>query len=253
MKRNKEIFPDWFAKGLYTAITIGGLILFTWGYVRWLEHSDTFTVNRIEVDGNEMLSSDELAEEGGVTPDMNIWTVDLAGVTRQLKEHVFVSEVYIQREFPNRIKVSVEEKKPVALLNYQSKLYCLDPEGLVLPSVPNKAYDLPVISGAFQGTLSLGQYVSGSTIGKGLQFVNTVLSDRPELYKILSEINIYRKGLKVYLSQSGIPVTIGDEYYQMKIRSLDAVLRDLVSNNSLKQVKYINLQYRGQVVVGMRT
>ena len=254
MKQQNQIFPEWFAKCLKVAFAFGCLALFLRFYIIWIQNSDTFRVQKIEVEGNELIPAEELATDGGVERNINIWSLDLVDVTQQMKEHVYVSDVHIQRKLPNEIKVEVEEKNPVALLNYKGKLYCLDPEGLVLPSAPNKVYDLPVISGKFQGSVNLGQYVSGSSIGEGLRFINTILADRSELYTHISEVNIREeKGLQIYLSHTGIPVSVGYQHYKLKIRSLEAVLRDLTAENDLKRVKYINLQYRGQVVVGMRT
>lgn len=254
MSQQNQIFPDWFAGCLKIALSLGCLALFLRFYISWITHADTFRIGTIEVVGNDLISSDDITSETGVQSDMSIWSVDLVDMTRQMKEHVYVSNVMIQRKLPDKVQIVIEEKSPVALLNYHGKLYCLDPEGLVLPSAPNKVYDLPVISGQFQGTLDLGQCVSGSSIGEGLRFINTLLAEDSELYAHISEVNISQTdGLQIYLSHSGIPVFVGYHQYKMKIRSLEAVLRDLTLENDLKQVRYINLQYRGQVVVGMRT
>ena len=222
-------------------------------YKVWIERSDTFHVRKVEIEGNDLLSNEEMLRLGGLSPKSSIWGMDLMAAEDAIGKHAFIKSVCVHRLLPDVIRVRVEEKSPVALLNFRGMFYCIDWEGVVLPSKPGKLYDLPILSGDLRGAVSIGQRVGGKAVDEGLLFLTAMMKDRPELYSRISEIVLGRpEGLVLYTSQSGIPVWIGDGGYTWKVRCLEAILDELVHKGEFSQIRYIDLRFRGQVVVGMR-
>ncbi len=253
----KERYDAWFFRRLFTFtgyLILGFIILIIIAqYKKWLLESNSFQIRKVEIVGNELFTDEELFEMGLIDPTNSIWKIDLTGAHNNIGSHVFIEDFHIDRVFPNVLRINVKEKTPVALLNVDGKLYCLDREGLVLPSKPGKLYDLPVISGDFRGTVAVGRMVSGKMVYQGLDFLNYILNDRPGLFSSISEVVMGKpEGIVLITSKAGVPVWLGQDGYFIKVRYLEAILNELNVKNELSQVKYIDLRFNNQIIVGMR-
>lgn len=227
-----------------------GLILI--GYRNWLGASDTFQIRKIEISGNEILTDDEILNLAGIESDKRIWDVSLSVSESGIRNNPFVADAEIRRDFPDILKIHITEKRALALLKYNKKFYAIDDSGLVLPSKPGRLYDMPVISGNIRETLRVGKKIHQTDVTTGLGFLKTIVSDSPNLYKEISEVlPDPEKGLVLYTSQKSIPVYMGETNLIPKIRCLDAVLSDL--GNQLSDIRYIDLRFQGQVILGKRT
>jgi len=222
-------------------------------YRVWLEKSETFCIRKIELHGLELLSEADIFQLCGLVPRSSIWEVNLEEISERIASNAFVEKIRVDRRLPDILRIRVEEKRPVALLNFQGNFFSVDREGLVLPSKPGKLYDLPVLSGAFRGAVRVGGQVTGRFVQQGLCFLILILEDRPELYNRISEIVVGRpEGLTLYTSRGGVPIWVGEGGYGWKIRYLEAILDEVVRGRKFSQIRYIDLRFVGQIVVGMR-
>lgn len=224
------------------------------GYRSWLLESETFLIRRIDTTGNDILGDEELHRIAGFDRLKRVWDVDLNAAEKNLRQHPFIADVKIDRSLPDVIRMVMQEKQAVALLNFEENLYCVDWDGLVLPSKPGKLYDLPVLSGHFKGGIHVGSRADSDWVREGLSFLKIVVQDRPSLYGQISEVVIDKpEGLVVYTKISGIPVRIGEGDLARKIRYLEAILTELSREGDFLQIRYIDLRFNRQVIVGMRT
>jgi cell division protein FtsQ len=220
-------------------------------YKAWIHESPIFEVSEILVHGNDYLSREELLEYAGLTTGMCIWDVNLRAADSLLRNHPYLDEVRLTRSLPRILRLEVREKEPVALLNFEGNLYCLDSRGLVLPSRPGRLYDLPVLSGPLEGAIRQGSRAESPWVMEGLDLLQLILSDRPGLYNQISEMLLGGKDLVLTTHHRGVPVYLG-KGTRWKIRNLQAIL-DKLSNQEWQQVQYIDLRFEGQVVLGMRS
>jgi cell division protein FtsQ len=222
-------------------------------YKIWLHESESFKIRKVKIQGTELLSEKKLFELSGINPNGSIWKIDLKKSEKAIEENPFVENVFIKRQFPDILDINLEEKRPIALLNFKEKFYCLDAKGMILPSKPGKLYDLPIIAGKFKGVVTVGREVRGNQIHMGLDLLKLVLQEQPQLYTEISEIVVGKsEGLILYTKEGGVPVRLGDVYNKIKIRYLEAILCELVKKRRISMIKYIDLRFDGQVVLGMR-
>jgi cell division protein FtsQ len=222
-------------------------------YIQWMKNSDVFSIKNIHVVGNDLLSREEILSLGNIREKHSIWQVDLIEIQTRLENHAFLEKVQVERHYPNTIRISVQEKRPVALLNCEGIFYCIDTEAMVLPSKPGKLYNLPVISGDFKGGVSMGHKAGGKCVQQGLSFITILQNIRPELYGHISEVVVGKsEGLMVYTTKNAIPVWLGEDEYARKLIYLEAILGKLAREREIASVRYIDLRFEGQVVVGMR-
>jgi len=228
-------------------------ILFCRTYMRWLKTSHTFQIQRIEIEGNDLLSDSRIRSIGNINERSSVWQIDMEKAEQMIESVGYVKNVVVKRRLPDVIQIQITEKEPVALLRYQRNLFCLDSEGQVLPSEPGKMYDLPVLSGNFKGDIEIGQKIGGYWVPRGLAILRGIRYDRPHLFSEISEMILGdNQGILIYLCRLGIPVYVGDDFTWWKIRCFDAILQELIREKELNITKYIDLRYRGQVFVGRR-
>lgn len=233
-------------------ITIGYFVLK--GYHSWLTQSDAFQMRKIEITGNDFISDEEIIELAEMNGKTDLWEIDLVNVEKKIRENRLVEDVYIHRRIPDILEIHIQEKQALALLKVDDQLFAIDPAGFILPSKPGKMYNMPVLSGAFTGPVRVGSDIHATPVVHGLVFLKQVLQDRPELYNEISEVVAGAEAsLNVYLSENGVPVYFGSTDYALKIRSLEALIREPGYARNLKQVRYVDLRYRGQVILGVRT
>jgi cell division protein FtsQ len=242
-------------KLFYIFVLVGFTVLFLSvvlpRYRRWMEGGGSFRILKIEVDGNDLVSEKEILKLSKIRKNHRIWDVDVEAAEKRIASNPFVGRVSVFRRHPDAVQILIEEKKPVALLKSDGKFYTLDRQLTLLPAIPGKCYTLPILSCSIGGKPEYGKKIQSKPVQEGMTFLLSMLADRPELYPQISEINPdARDGLVLYTTKGGVPVKIGSDGYDWKIRYIEAVLAEMETNPSLIKAAYIDLRFEGQVFVG---
>jgi len=219
-------------------------------YARWMESGDCFRIEKIEVEGNDLVSRKEILRLARIRKHDAIWRVDLKAAEDRIRTNPWIKGVSVFRRHPDAVRILIEEKRPVALLKSEGHFYALDRELTLLPANPGKCYTLPILSFPAGGSPQYGKAVTNKAAREGMAFLLFLLKDRPDLYPKISEIGPGPDGLVLYTGRGGIPVRIGRGGYEWKIRYLEAILAEMETNPSLTNAEYIDLRYEGQVFVG---
>jgi hypothetical protein len=109
------------------------------GVVVWLLYSPYFLIREVKVDGGARVSAAWMEANLAPLVGRHVLAVSLDGVRRRLSAHPWVASVELRRELPDRLRVSVVERQPVALVADKDALQFLDGEGLVIAPVPPAA------------------------------------------------------------------------------------------------------------------
>ncbi|MCK5148228.1 cell division protein FtsQ/DivIB [bacterium] len=254
VKRRKIRFETILRHFFQTVIVMAMTGIFVTAYINWMNSDNTFQLSELIIDGIDYFQEEEIVDQGGIKDLVNIRNLSLESVQAKLETNPFLEQVDIHKTFPGKLHLKIIEKKPIALLNVQGALLCLDRDGLVLPTRPGRLYHLPVISGKFECEIEAGVHAGGDAVIEGLNFIRTILSDRPDIYENISEIVVgHDKGMLLYTNKLGIPVWFGKGEMQEKVRYFEAIYQELTTNHQFKQVKYIDLRYTNQVILGMRS
>src|SRR6185503_769914 len=86
------------------------------GVVVWLLYSPYFLIREVKVDGGARVSAAWMQENLQPLVGRHVLAVSLDAVRRRLSAHPWVASVELRRELPDRLRVSVVERQPVALL-----------------------------------------------------------------------------------------------------------------------------------------
>jgi len=107
------------------------------GVVVWLLYSPYFLIREVKVDGGARVSAAWMQENLQPLVGRHVLAVSLDGVRRRLSTHPWVASVELRRELPDRLRVSVVERQPVALLAGEDGLAFLDGDGLAIAPLPS--------------------------------------------------------------------------------------------------------------------
>ncbi len=112
---------------------------------RWLLTSPVFRVERVVVSGNRFLTPCEVVSLAGIVPGTPLISVRPSKSESRLLSHPRIQKADVRYEFPRGLRLRVEERLPVALVDHEG-LTILSGDGVVLPPVPGRVgEDLPVI------------------------------------------------------------------------------------------------------------
>ena len=252
MKRQKKVIKTLKSIIIFFMSSTGLYFLIS-GYLNWLDGVASLQITNLEYRGNDLITDAELHDITGIESVEHMTDVSLVSIDKRIRANPFIESVKVTRSFPGSIMMEIKEKEPIALLRVDQKLYCIDRFGMVLQSRPGRLYNLPILSGDFKGGVSIGKKAQSPYLTQGLNFLNMIMAERPELYSEISEIVAAGDDeIVAYTNKGGIPIKFGEQRFAYKIHCLDAILDKMEIENSFKNVKYIDLRYHNQVILGMR-
>jgi len=231
-----------------SALFVGFSALCVAGY-HGLLSSPLLHVTRIQVSGCERVDPHTVIQQAQIPSGANILSLDLDEISHRLSSHPWIAAAVISREIPDRIRIQITERKPLALVKGRH-FYLMDQEGLCFTSViPSEHAGLPIITGLDSETFD-----QGSKLPREL----TVLVE--ELYRestirlpwrLISEIRWNNKnaGLSIFMVQGGIQIDLGSGNYGPKLVKLERVLRYLEEQGLHNQLKGIDLSRGDRVFV----
>jgi cell division protein FtsQ len=142
---------------------------------RYGERSWRFRIessDNIEVSGVQNVARSQIMEVMGGDIGRNIYFVPLAERKTQLEQIPWVESASVMRFAPNRLKVEIHERTPVAFARIGSKVSLVDATGVVmeLPTTGKRKYSFPVILG-----MNAGEPLS--TRAPRMRIYNELISD----------------------------------------------------------------------------
>ena len=124
----------------------------------YLLHDDRFVIpssSSIEFEGNAHVTRAQLLGIFGEDVERNIFTVSLEQRRAELERLPWVAHATVMRLLPNRMRVSIVERTPVAFVRQGSHIGLVDANGVLLDMpVDAKAsehYSFPVVTGISAG------------------------------------------------------------------------------------------------------
>jgi cell division protein FtsQ len=184
----------WFigsAAGLAVIAAIG-----TAGY--GLYHSPFFEVSRVEVHGNELVSTRAIVERANLHGE-RMFTADLAAAQRSVYAIPVLSSVQVERKWPDTIVVRVEERQPWGTWEQGGVSYTIDREGVVISSTEPPPPGSPVIVSSEIGSRQLGDRVDYQAVDAAAEIYELLPQ---ELGTTVTEV--------AFLSGKGVQVTTGN-------------------------------------------
>src|SRR5277367_6018151 len=127
-------------------------------FAAWLYHygerSWRFRVessDNIEITGMQNVTKAQLMEVMGADIGRNIFFIPLAQQKAQLEQIPWVESASVMRFVPNRLKIEIQERTPVAFARVGPRMMLIDAGGTLMDLPPKHKYSFPVILGMNPG------------------------------------------------------------------------------------------------------
>lgn len=263
-KRNKKARPPEFFEGLRDAIKRNLIAVFLISLTAFglfvmvrtfLYQSGYFTLRKVRTESLFLdqravnsVNSQILKAYGG----RNIFSVPLGGISQSLKRiYPDSKDISASLQLPDRLNVTIKFRRPVALVR-DSRLYPIDDDGIVLPSV-GAAYirDLPVIEGAgIRYGERKGGKGSAERVKLALDLLKAIRTSRYLTEYGVISIDTSNVSNISYRMKNGIEVFAGSDDFADRLDSLESTLRD--PRLDKEKIRYIDVS-TNDVVIGPKS
>ena len=215
---------------------------------RTLLTSPLLNVTSVQVSGCEVLDPQTVIQQAQIPSGENILSLDLDRVRQRVASHPWIASALISREIPDRIRIDIVERKPVALIKGR-QFYLMDHGGVCFTCAePGDYAGLPIITGLDPEILA-----PGCKLPREFTVLIEDLYQESQLqlpWKLISEIRWRKdKGLSFFTVRGGIQIDLGRDNYGSKIARLEKVLRYLEEKGLDPQLRGIDLSHGNRVFV----
>jgi cell division protein FtsQ len=130
----------------WRGLAVGLLIVAVLGGAAWLVFfSSVLAVRDVQVAGNQVLDPREVRRAAQVPTGEPLATVDLEAVAARVEQLAAVDNVDVSRSWPDKVRIAIRERVPVAVVARAGVIRGLDEEGVVFREYPSAPAHLPEV------------------------------------------------------------------------------------------------------------
>src|SRR6202790_4746691 len=145
---------------LYRRVLAGGVAALSMGFAlyataNYLLYSPGVlleSADQIDIQGNRFVLPEVIAEKFSADLGRSVVRVPLTERREALETLPWVEQAHVQRVMPNRIRVEITERTPVAFLRTGSDLSLVDGKGVILERPADGEFRFPVVGGFGEAT-----------------------------------------------------------------------------------------------------
>jgi len=212
--------------------------------------------DQIEVSGNHIVPREEIQKLFVHDRNRSVLRIPLDTRRSQIQELAWVEEASVQRILPNRLRIEITERTPIAFLRNGSELVLVDAHGVLLDRPEGEDSRFPIVTG-------LSESMPREEREKRMQTYQEFLKDielvRPGSSDRVSELDLGNPrdlhavltGLGAGDAAQAVTVHFGQNDFTGKYRLLVENFAQWQANAG--RVQSIDLQYSRQVVVNPDT
>ena len=236
------------ATGLVTLLCMAALAagaLYQYGEHSWrfrIESSDN-----IEVAGMQNVTKAQIMEVMGADIGRNIFFVPLSQQKVQLEQIPWVESASVMRFVPNRLRVEIHERTPVAFARVGPRVFLIDAGGTLMDLPQKHKYSFPVILG-----MNPGEPLS--TRAPRMKAYNELIqeldSGGARYSQDLSEVDLSDlENLKVRVNDPAgdVSVELGSSDYLKRYKTYVSHAQEW--RQQFHKLESVNLRYDNQVIV----
>jgi cell division protein FtsQ len=156
-----------------------------------------YTISTLELELDGVLTPEDLRSESGLHEGLNIFRIDIAGADRRLREIPMVGDVSIERLLPDKVRVTLVSRVPVAWVSQGpnaeapydvSSMLLVDASGFLMRPrlIPPEFHALPVIHGVDTAGVMEGNALQNDDLKKALALLDEAASRPESLLRIRS-------------------------------------------------------------------
>ena len=237
--------------GSFAALSMGIALYVTAAY---LLHSSAVILasgSQIDIRGSRFVPPDVVTEKFSADMGRSVVQVPLRERRKALESIPWVEQAEVQRVLPNRIRVEITERTPVAFLRTANDLSLVDALGVIVDRPAQAEFRFPVVGGISESTPREGRE---QRMNLFVQFMKQIEATQPGADDHVSEVDLSdASDLRVTLAGLGpanaspVLVHFGDSDFGDRYRLLAQNIDQWRA--SAGSVDSVDLRFARQVVV----
>jgi cell division protein FtsQ len=236
-----------FGLGVLALCGIAATVLYQYG-----EHSWRFRIDssdNIEISGLGNVTRSQVMEVMGEDIGRNIFFVPLGQRQKQLEQIPWVESASVMRFVPNRLRIEVHERTPVAFARIGSRISLIDAGGMLMesPLGRKKKFSFPVILGM---NLSEPQSTRAARMKIYDQLVGELDSNGAHYSQDLNEVDLSdSEDVKVLASDPGgeVLVHLGSSDFLDRFKIYVSHVQEW--RQQFSRLDSVDLRYEHQIIV----
>lgn len=221
-------------------LVVGGAVL---AGIYW---NKNVTVDEVSFSGNVLSETELLAQTAeipfGIHPD----SLDLTVIVTRLEKIDYVKKVTPYIEPSGELNIQVKERVPIALLINDSNRMYVDAEGIKLPIIDGKTFDVPLVYGF--NVSNKNDTLSSDAFKQ----ISAFLMDARENnfgWMTISEVAYNAEEGVVALSQeNGVKLLFGNNDFRIKLENWEAFYTEVIRVKGIQAMQQVDLRFTNQVV-----
>lgn len=207
-----------------------------YGY-RFITSTSYFELEEIHVTGNDRLTYGTILSTGDVALGLNCLKMNVGEVEKKLSANPWIESVTVRREFPDTLRIAVEEKVPMFWMRQGDGLYFADARGKVIaPMHPGEMASLPVL--AVDEDIEDGSKVLAGFLQKIDAHETPFTQAQTAWIKLNSahELEVYLDG---HDGGRGLTVKLSMDRWELQLERIKIAWRDLMRRGEFKNAAII--------------
>ena len=148
---------------------------FSWNFFSFIFSSNFCNIEKVIITGNDYLSEEEVFYKSKIELGENIFKLNLIKTIDFLLQEPWIKGVEIKRAIPNKLIISIKERKAAVLTSIGEEYFVLSKEGLVLSKVNRleEGFGLPLILGLDIDEIKIGEMIDKPEFRATLECINS--------------------------------------------------------------------------------
>lgn len=179
-------------------------------------------VKTISIEGSEYYSDQKIMDQARISVGMHLLQLNKRRSVKEISTLPYIELVQIDRVFPNTLKLTITQRKPIGYVPFSGTYLSIDKTGQVIDqSHSQEVHNLPIIEG-----LKFDKFV----LGEQLEVENEdIIMAVIEITTLIEKYDLLGRGIKIDV---GNPNKI-----HLYINSLDVIIGEI--NNLDKKIQWL--------------
>lgn len=229
-RRNKQL--KFVSALLLIAILAEGLFI--------LAKSDYLDVRRIDIRGNNRVTTARLAKLAGLTTKTNIFDFSAAEITKRLLSEPWIRSATVARKLPLRVIISVTERQPAAVVLMGGRFYLVDKGAAIIEGKDANVYpgQTVIADAPYEDKKEAGEDFAGPSIRNALAALGGLDKDLALAVESMTAPSI--DGMSFKLKGGPIVMYGKSEMIRQKNYAIKVILKEAA--NEGKSWQYIDVR-----------
>ena len=223
------------------------LLLFIIGVVSFL-NSNYFTVEKVHIKGNQLLSEQYILKLCKLNKKTNIFNVQQEELANKLVELPQIKGAVVKRNLPREVVIKLKERDPIAVISDNKSFFVIDKQGWILDTLDTAGSEkFPVFIDQ-----NLHKKNNKIKLTKHSKLAVDYLSKLSEkLLQEVQEFKVLSSGEVILILREGGKVNLGKDFkIAKKAKIFNKIYNDLEKKGV--KVKYINLKYNRNIFIKVK-